>query len=209
MVSTKTKKILKMQYEIYKSITKKAVYVLKPVDCFGRKHLKDALKLIPMLPLKKSPFHDTKVVKQELNSHKYDEWNRKWQNAQEGVQTKMWLPQIDLSLTKSLLQLTRVTLGLCIQFITGHNWLLRHKRYYLKNPTMDQTCRLCNENESREDAIHLWSKCKALKRQRDIVQGINTTQVILETPFQWLPSQLARFLREPNIGQLLEGPGED
>ena len=74
---------------------------------------------------------------------------------------------------------------------------------------MDQTCRICNENESREDAIHLWSECRALKRQRDIVQGINTAQVILEPPFKWLPSQLARFLQEPTIGQLLEGPGED
>ena len=31
MVSTKTKKILKMQYEIYKSITKKAVFEKKPL----------------------------------------------------------------------------------------------------------------------------------------------------------------------------------
>lgn len=28
-------------------------------------------------------------------------------------------------------------------------------------------------------------------------------------PFKWLPSQLARFLQEPTIGQLLEGPGEE
>ena len=34
-------------------------------------------------------------------------------------------------------------LGFIIQFIKGHNWLLRHKRHYLQNTEMDQTCRLC------------------------------------------------------------------
>ena len=68
-----------------------------------------------------------------------------------------------------MLKINRIALGLCIQFITGHNGLLRHKRYYLENPNMDLTCRLCNEPNSTEDSSHLWSECRTLRAQRNKV----------------------------------------
>ena len=111
-----------------------------------------------------------------------------------------------------MLKLKRMALGLCIQFITGHNWLLRHKRYYLKNPNMDLTCRLCNEPDSTEDASHMWSECRALRAQRNKILAISKRQKTMETaisfnpPFKWSSRQLDRFLQEPHIVQLLVDP---
>ena len=129
-----------------------------------------------------------------------------------GQQTKTWWPSIMPGKSHDILKLNRMALGLCIQFITGHNWLLRHKRYYLKNPNMDLTCRLCNEADSTEDSSHIWSECTALRAQRNKIMAISKRQKTIETaisfnpPFTWSPRQLGRFLQEPHIAQLLVDP---
>ena len=105
--------------------------------------------------------NDHKILTQSLKSH--DIWNARWHSIKnkkgepEAVQTKVWIPNVISR--PDLLNLGRITLGSIIQFITGHNHLLRHKRYYLINPELDLTCRLCGTVGSKEDSIHIWSRC--------------------------------------------------
>ena len=166
------------------------------------------------IALTNSPFFDPKVIKKALDVLKIAEWNHKWTQSDPtlALQTKQWLPNIDLSKTKQLLKLTKTGLGLCIQFLIGHNWLLRHKRYYLDNPNMDLTCRLCNQEDSTEDAVHLWIHCTAMKINRKRVNAIlklnkHADKVSFTQPLMWSPMQLDRFLTEPSIVQLLSEPG--
>ena len=101
---------------------------------------------------------------------------------------------------------------------------------------MDVTRRLCKEPDTTEDATHLWSICKALEHTRSIVHewpeashesehteatqqtslaalSSGTVQTgpkrqTLESPFEWLPEQLSRFLTDPTLVKLLEHPGQ-
>ena len=108
-----------------------------------------------------------------------------------------------------------------IGFISGHNHLLRTQRKVYNNPYMDVTCRACEEPGTTEDASHLWSKCKALRHIKSIVHELpeandesdahiesnqrtflaafssGTDRQTLESPFEWVPSQLSRFLTDP------------
>ena len=159
---------------------------------------------------------EPKIIKKTLDSLKIAVWDHKWSNSNPTLaeQTKQWFPNIDLLKTKQLLKLSKIGLGLCIQFLTGHNWFLRHKRYYLNNPNMDLTCRLCNEENSTEDAVHFWTNCKAMKINRNRVTAIlkrdkEVDKVSFTQPLMWSPKQLDRFLTEPSIVQLLSEPGEE
>ena len=166
--------------------------------------------------LTNSPFFEPKVIKKTLDILKTVQWDHNWTNLNPtyAQQTKIWFPNIDLLKSSQLLKLTKTGLGLCIQYITGHNWLLRHKRYYLDNPNMDLTCRLCNEVNSTEDAVHFWSHCKAMQINRNRITAIlkrdkEADKVSFTQPLMWSPKQLDRFLTEPSIVQLLSDPGEE
>ena len=79
---------------------------------------------------------------------------------------------------------------------------------------MDQTCRLCNEENSTEDAVHFWTHCNALKINRNRVTAIlkrdnEADNVSFTQPLKWSPKQMDRFLTEPSIVQLLSEPGEE
>ena len=98
---------------------------------------------------------------------------------------------------------------------------------------MDVTCRGCEEQGTTEDASHLWSTCEALRHIRSIVHEwpvsdahIESNQRTslaalssgtvrtgperrtLESPFEWVPEQLSRFLTDPTLAKLLEHPGQ-
>ena len=102
---------------------------------------------------------------------------------------------------------------------------------------MDVTCRGCKEQGTTEDASHLWSTCKALRHirstvhewpeandesdahiepnQRTSLAAFSSGTVrtgperqTLESPFEWVPSQLSRFLTDPTLAKLLEHPGQ-
>ena len=79
---------------------------------------------------------------------------------------------------------------------------------------MDLTCRLCNEVNSTEDAVHFWSQCKAMQINRNRITAIlkrdkEADKVSFTQPLMWSPKQLDRFLTEPSIVQLLSDPGEE
>ena len=79
---------------------------------------------------------------------------------------------------------------------------------------MDLTCRLCNEENSTEDALHFWTHCKAMKINRNRVTAIlkrdkEADNVSFTQPLMWSPKQMDRFLTEPSIVQLLSDPGAE
>jgi hypothetical protein len=123
-------------------------------------------------------------------------WPKRWRNSTDCRQTKIWLSSADQKLAKSLLQESRIELGIRIQFLTGHGWLQRHS--WVINPSIDQLCRLCGEGD--EDPDHLWRECPALQVERSSVVGSRTLGP--EYPLCWTIAQLDRFLRIPQIAEL-------
>ena len=120
-------------------------------------------------------------------------------------------------------------LGSIIQFRTGHNSCLRHRRYYLQNPEMDQTCRLCKLENSREDSIHLWLTCTDpnIQAARNKVRALCRLQ-IKRAPnsesrarlanslknfnypnFVWSPAEVCQFIMNRSVAQLMDDYEEE
>ena len=85
------------------------------------------------------------------------------------------------------------------QFITGHNYLNYHRS--LANPTVDRTCRLCNQ--ATEDSWHLLSECEAL--------AFKSYSVFLSNHITKLPHPklVLQYIRQTRIVELMEPPEED
>ena len=97
---------------------------------------------------------------------------------------------------------------------------------------------MTKRHDVKECTTHgVWSTCKALRHIRSVVhewpednhesdENIESTQRTslaafssgtvrtgpvrrtLESPFEWVPEQLSRFLTDPTIATLLEHPGQ-
>ena len=131
-------------------------------------------------------------------------WNERWKDTPHYTQTKAWLPNIEPSIFPYFRGLTRKELGKSIQFITGHNGLLRHEAKLNKELT-STACRLCDDGI--EDAIHLWSDCNIVADYGG-ASPITTHQTPSnrtsgDRTITWTPEQLSRFLRTPIIASLL------
>ncbi len=134
-----------------------------------------------------------------------NQWTKRWVNMDKCRQTKLWFPKPNQSTSRRLMSLGRRTLGLVIQFITGHGWLRRHAA--LIDSNVESDCRLCYENE--ETPWHLASECPAIANERSrIIQIGRAGQQISDEadlfPYAWTPEQLLRFLRVPQINELFD-----
>ena len=102
--------------------------------------------------------------------------------------------------SQQLLNMSRKTLGKLVQFLTGHNKLKRHKN--LQDGINDPySCRLCLEEE--ESSFHVIAECPATQSLRTKIFDL-PTPTILPNPPDWRVSQVARFLKESSIGNMLE-----
>ena len=139
----------------------------------------------------------------------------------EAEHTKIWFP--NALANSELINISRMRLGTIIQFTTGHNSCLRHRRYYLPNTNMDQTCRLCKQKGSREDSIHIWSECtyhkiqtarnKATALSRLKIKKASSSEARTRLAnslinfnflnFVWSPAELCQFLMNDSIAQLM------
>ena len=129
----------------------------------------------------------------------YNRWNREWKTYPDARQTKQWFPNTDRHKSKKILQLDKVQLGKTVQFLTGHNNLMRHR--HIKDKTINPTCRMCKEAE--ESSLHVIAKCPKLWRTR---WNIFHQHQLTDTP-NWTLCQVTRFLRESPIGGLLDQHG--
>jgi len=137
------------------------------------------------------------VINQKTNIKKFytRRWNNQWKKYPEARQTKIWFPQTDKHKSKKLLQLNRTLLGKTVQFLTGHNNLMRHR--HLKDNSIDPTCRMCQMKD--ETSFHVIAECEALWQTRRFI----FFETKLSNPPNWTVCQVTRFLRESPIGELL------
>ena len=132
-------------------------------------------------------------IKSRIREGLRQEWNTRWQNLTTCRQTKLWFPSLDLSKSKQLMKLSRPSLSILVQAITGHNSLAYHESKL--NPGFDPACDLCDSGE-RQTTEHLTTQCDAFWYQRSELFGEYTTTL----PREWSVAKLAGFLRVPSIG---------
>ena len=107
-----------------------------------------------------------------------------------------------IEISKALVKKNRTSLGTMIQFLTGHDWLNRHK--WLVDPSRlhksslnGPMCRLCGLEE--ETPQHLWSSCPELQQEREQIPKNKL----------WQLKELDWFLGTTKIVLLLkQGQGE-
>ena len=138
--------------------------------------------------------------KTEISNYFQTKWCKAWKSYEQARQTKIWFPKPNLKKSQQLLNMSRKTLGKLVQFLTGHNKLKRHKN--LQDGINDPySCRLCLEEE--ESSFHVIAECPATQLLRTKIFDLPTPST-LQNPPDWRVSQVARFLKESSIGNMLE-----
>ena len=190
------------------------VYFVKNDKCIGKEHVFELTWNARELQLSPSPFYNQKAARKLILNHRDILWDEEWVNSGTyhsmtnrhlpyAYQTKQWFPSP--CRRAGIIKFGRPTLGFFIQFLTGHGWFRRHRSKIDEDSSL---CRFCNS--ALEDPEHLWSSCRIFDGVRHAIQqeckGDNTT-VSFSKPFVWSITQLIRFFRDPNMAELLTGPG--
>ena len=136
---------------------------------------------------------DPGEIKSIIRAWGSQQWQTLWRKLPQCRQTKILLPDVQRSIIREMPNISRVELGLVIQFVTGHCYLLKHRS--LLEPGLAYECRLCLEED--EDPMHLWCECPAIDSERRKIGLIN------KTPVNWLPGEFSRFLRIPPIAEIM------
>ena len=145
----------------------------------------------PWLPLTHTYFR--KQIKICVNSI----WDQRWVNTPFCRQTKLWLPHPTMKIAYNLLNNSKKHYGTIVRWITGHNFLNRHR--HIINPQQQPTaeCRHCNSRE--ETSWHIAAECGKFNSLR--FKHFNQYQ--LNSPPLWTGPDLANFLKDKNI-ELME-----
>ena len=155
-----------------------------------------------------SALEDLIDIKQKIGVWGTEQWNERWTSSDRCTQTKLWLPTTNPDLSRFFRGLPRLELGMTIQFITGHNSLLRHEAK-LNKEIASLDCRLCGHGV--EDAAHLWSNCTMVRGHGWVppstLRNTPHNRTPGDTTTVWTPEQLSRFLRIPMIASLLAPDG--
>ena len=139
------------------------------------------------------------LQKKEIRLYYTQKWRQEWKSYAAARQTKIWFTKPDLRKSQKLLTRNRNTLGILVQFLTGHNKLQRHKN--LQEKISDPfSCRLCGSAE--ETSFHVIAECPVLQRER--MEIFKTWSNMSETP-EWTIGQVEKFLNKTVVGQMLEG----
>ena len=95
----------------------------------------------------------------ELNTGRA--WQDRWETSKAFHQTRAMLPLMGAE-ASTMVNLSRQDASLLVQFISGHNRLLRHQRNIGGAPS--SACRRCGQEV--EDAAHLLWRCTDLAAPR-------------------------------------------
>jgi hypothetical protein len=128
-----------------------------------------------------------------------DAWTSAWTARLDCRQTKIWFPAPNPSISATLVRMDRIEFSKIVQSLTGHNFFRRHM--YIIDPDVEAKCRFCQEDD--ESSWHLIAACPALAYER--IQSFGTPS--LDSPPQWSPYQLSRFLQGPHMRLLLDWEG--
>jgi ribonuclease HI len=111
----------------------------------------------PFLPIPEN------IVRKQIQKFTCSNWKQYWLNRPDCRQTKLWLPEPNLKLSKDLLNLPRMEFGLLTRWITGHCYLARHQSLIHFN---SPDCNLCSQGE--ETPWHLLRECPASKTYHEL-----------------------------------------
>ena len=138
--------------------------------------------------------------KNQIDNYFQKKWSKAWKSYDQARQTKIWFPKPDCKKSIQLLTMQRNNLSRLVQFLTGHNKLKRHKN--LQNGVNDpHSCRLCLEEE--ESSFHVIAECPATQAARSGVFKL-PTPTTLPNPPDWTVRQVDRFLKESQVGNMLD-----
>ena len=163
----------------------------------------------PVLPI---PMN---LEKKQITESMQKIWERRFATRLDCRQSKMLWPTPQPAASRRLLLLTREAFGHVIQFVTGHNFLERHR--FLCGETDAPTCRLCGLDE--ETSAHILFSCPApvlvehrlRSWGRPIItqeyfsiniSGVSDAQVValLHILTQILPADYCELLRFNSVG---------
>ena len=136
--------------------------------------------------------------KSEIQTYFHRKWAKEWTSYGEARQTKIWFPKPNSKKSSVLLRLERDNLSKLVQFLTGHNKLMRHKNIQ-EGISEPDSCRLCRQDE--ESSFHVIAECPAMQKIRT---GVFKNPRTLPNPPEWTVSQVEKFLKVSPVGDMLE-----
>ena len=136
--------------------------------------------------------------KKEISNYFKLKWTKTWNLYEQARQTKIWFPKPNSKKSSVLLRLERDNLSKLVQFLTGHNKLMRHKNIQ-EGISEPDSCRLCRQDE--ESSFHVIAECPAMQKIRT---GVFKNPRTLPNPPEWTVSQVEKFLKVSPVGDMLE-----
>ncbi len=113
-------------------------------------------------------------VKSEIRKITLDKWQRRWEQLDQHVVSKLFVPKIGPN--KRVSRLSIQELSKLTQIVTGHGLFKRHMRHW--NDLGDIQCALCGEDV--EYSWHLWEWCPKLKGVRERIRYLQSRGMSFE-----------------------------
>ena len=169
-----------------------------PGNEYADMEAKDGTKNVNNIVVTPLPISWAKV---KIAQHYTNIWKERWVTLPYARQTKIWFPEPNQKVSKHLLRLNRLDLGLVTQLLTGHNRLKRHEAIVTNSNEND--CRLCLEDI--ESSWHILGECPALWRERRHAFKLTGGVTTLDNPPKWKVYQLMSFLNNSVVAKLNSG----
>ncbi len=142
------------------------------VEMFGRTSF-----LSPNIPI------SNKIIKRRIREAIDRKWDVMWRNHSQCTNTKLFLPTLDRGRQKLLKELSRGSLALLTQIVTGHSYFRAHM-WHMYPDVQDIECQICGDLP--EEPWHVYN-CPLIFFQR---QGQGEAD---ETEFK--PRQILQYFR--------------
>jgi ribonuclease HI len=142
----------------------------------------------------------TALLREAARAALHDRWTRCWHSWKPCRQTKIWCPDPDPSLPKTLLGEDRKNLGLLLRHFTGFS-RLNYPRSLMEPDLYPPECRLCGDD--REESAHIIRECPALTQSR--IECL-WTPVVEEF---WFVHGVLSFLKLPRVAALEDNDQPD
>ena len=136
-----------------------------------------------------------KHVEYTIDEKCMQHWSELWNKYPHCRQTKNFYPSPDKNIYLKTRKLSRSSLAILIQVITGQNNL-----NYLTNiifPDLTDLCRFCEEEQ--ETFIHLINECPVFRERRTEL----FKDQIIENSLDWDPATIVEFAHHPPIAEAL------
>jgi ribonuclease HI len=155
-----------------------------------------------LMPEPPGPISKTKVRK-AIRAYTDTRWQTRWDEIDPLTHrvSRALLPKINRKLNKILPKMSKSRIRYLVGFATGHDlyaaWLFNIEKY----SDIDITCKICEEPESVEDPVHLWSECSRIHRDPErheptldnftnLIINYQIKDLIIDVNKTWLESRV-------------------